>query len=43
MAEPALLAPRPATRQALGEDVAESLREAIFRGPFKPRRRPAAG
>jgi DNA-binding GntR family transcriptional regulator len=30
---------RPATRQTLGENVADSLREAIFRGLFKPGQR----
>jgi DNA-binding GntR family transcriptional regulator len=34
-----LLALRPATRQTLGENVANSLREAIFRGLFKPGQR----
>jgi DNA-binding GntR family transcriptional regulator len=39
MPERALHALRPATRQTLGENVAESLREAIFRGLFKPGQR----
>src|SRR5262249_37542282 len=39
MPEPALFALRPATRQTLGENVADSLREAIFRGLFKPGQR----
>ncbi len=39
MSEHALHALRPATRRTLGENVAESLREAIFRGLFKPGQR----
>lgn len=39
MPEHALHALRPATRQTLGENVAESLRDAIFRGLFRPGQR----
>jgi DNA-binding GntR family transcriptional regulator len=34
-----LLALRPPTRQSLGENIAESLRDAILRGRFKPGQR----
>src|SRR5439155_24684722 len=39
MPRDALLALRPATRQTLGEHVADSLREAIFGGLFQPGQR----
>jgi DNA-binding GntR family transcriptional regulator len=39
MSKDLLLALRPATRQTLGENVADSLREAIFGGLFKPGQR----
>jgi DNA-binding GntR family transcriptional regulator len=43
MSEDALLGLRPATRQTLAEDVAASLRTAIFGGVFQPGQRLAEG